>query len=293
MTWEFDGPQAATLGASATPGWSESWYCIAATVDAALNAGLARGINDWITLRRPFLANIYRIARVRATSTTNVRLSKAASVDNAFGTAADAAQVTCCALVDFTALPADLQDTTHHRRAEFRGLSTDMINGNVFEPGAAYNAMLRFCDQMGGHQTGTPVGVPVGQPWQIQVQSQFTPKQPLLGLVISGATNRFITVTNDFGPLDPGTKLRITGVKFPAFINRVWKVRATAGVGPQNSPYVLGNSRRELAGVWDGVGNIQQVDPVYRVCDQYSPVGLRTRATGRPSPLTRGRRSRG
>jgi hypothetical protein len=168
-----------------------------------------------------------------------------------------------------------------------------MIDGNIISPGAAYNALLSFCNLMGNHMTGMDPNPLLVQPYQVQFQNHFTERVPLLTLVIAGPTSRFLTVTNDFGPLAPGAKLRITGVKFPAFCNRIWKVRAVVGVGPQPSPYSLGNSRRQLAGVWDGVGFIQPVDPDYAVADQYSVIGLRTRATGRPSPLTRGRRSRG
>lgn len=287
-TWDFEGPQSAVVGLSANPGWSETWYQVENDVERALINGYNPAPDAWITLRRQFLSSTYRISRVRVSCVTNPRLTKGAVLIGMEGVQPKpAAQVNCCILADCTVLPTSPTDITHHRRVQLRGLPLEIINGDVIQNASPTLGLVRqFLNLVANHETNVSPRTFTPQ-WLIQFQDPTVRPVHLSGLAVAANPHR-ITITNEFGVLAPDSRIRLSGVKFPSFMNRVWKVISPT---PTDQPYTLGESKRQLAGVWDGTGKAVVVEPQYAPANQYTIVGLRSRDTGRPPTRSRGRRS--
>lgn len=299
ITWFFEGVQRSEQYSNSFVGWTESWYVESDSIDAALqaaantNPGLG---GSYLGYRLLCMPNMYRCVWVRASDPSNPRISKTAAVRNGSGILPPqtgntlAAQVTCALLVDFTVLPYTDQPGLHHRRFLIRGLSTTMINGNIVDrTAAAWSAMENFLNYLGKRPTGSPVPVPSPQgPYTMRHQSATPTKIDITALSL-GVNGQVFSITAALGPVSIGQKVILTGIKFPLNLNRTWTFI-------QDSPggvYVLGRSRKQLSGLWVAAqGGFAVIDnPKFKAPDQYLVIGLRTRHTGRPFRLTRGRRS--
>lgn len=285
-------------GASGVVGWTETWYqTVSGNIDAALtNAEVDR----YIALRTAFLSPIYSIPWVRCSDVANPRSSKTKGV-NAPGrygtksfnatTANRAGQVTCAVLVDFARLPTVPKEPVHHRRFLIRALPVDMIVGNILtNVSDSYKAFKKFLIYMGGHETGTNETGPNLPYWQLQfLDPLLSVNWNLVDLVPVVANPKTVTITSDALLLAArGARFIVSRVKEPRGVNRTWTV-LTPPAGGSNVA-VLGTSRFGITGTYDHQGQIRPANFGYGVPQQYLIIGLRTKHTGRPFHLTRGRR---
>lgn len=290
-------------GGGASYGFTETWYMVADSIEDALRQASTLGRTSsygYVTRRAACLPRMYFISWVRVSDTANPRLTKTANV-GIQGTAAEpdtgpvgasfAAQVTCALLVDFVKLPGtNPLDFTHHRRWLMRGLASDITNGNVINPDArSFNAIRDFLRFLARGQLNEVNfdNTPRRLFYLMRYTDPAALRSPITALTVA-ASLRQITVTSLL-PLALGDRVIITGVVAPQRVNRVWTAKENSTV---NNTTRLGTSPRDIAAA-DLVGDrprIRKANYLYGPPDQYVLIGLRTRITGRPFHLTRGRR---
>lgn len=306
MTWFFEGLQNATLGAGAAVGWTETWGLNQASNnidDAFTNAD----VTNYTNLRANCLSNQYRISFLRAVEipqpgTIAVRRVKIASLANVQGglsnPTAPGAQVQCSILLDLQKLPSGPGDKVHHRKFLLRGLSTDVINGNVINPAAAsWTAYKTFFDFIGNKPTGGVHGggflaTMLGVTYQDQVNF---PKIACPAITVDGANPRVISINPGLTAFVQGDVIRITGwsgldgVSF----NRAWTF-ISQQAGPPIAAF-FGRSRFDMEPGTSAFPNpafYQRVRLITGPFDQYAIIGLRNKRTGGVFHRLRGRSSR-
>jgi hypothetical protein len=323
VSFFFEGVQPSRRYASSTVGWTETWYY---ALDGGLDAMLdSPDVGRYILLRKAFMPSLYRIAWVRAADMANPRSSKTLAVDNGFGSYSGPpplvegvlgegavvlpgvptptvnptlkpSQVTCAVLVDFVRMPVGgpgLVEGAHHRRFLIRGLPDDLINGNVLNLGAqSYRRMRAFLDYVGNHQLPDPVSQVIPK-WLMAYQPAIAaPGYSGIALLTIDAGGRTIVLTPSValpaGAQAPGAKLKVYGLGYMSGINRIWTVLAYT---PVAGTYSLGTSRKQVFGtLLPGTGKVRFVQPAFGPANQYLIIGMRTKHTGRPFRLTRGKR---
>jgi hypothetical protein len=312
ITFFFESVQPATQYASASLGWTESWYAASETVtsiDAWFNHP---DVLAYLRLRVRILPPIYRIAWVRVSDEQHAGSFKIQALLSLFGTAPGPSngtqgeihgQVNCAVLVDLAKLPNPTQplDRTHHRKFLLRGLPVDVINGNVIDPNFAnWKNIQVFFNWLASKETGTatpptlPIGVgknnTIGLRYQNPANVAYLPA-PNIG--INAQDSRSIDLAQLL-PAPPGAKYQLTG--FPAkmrALNRLWTLRVAAALPTPVT--TLGRARRDLPEnliyTAPGTGKYREFDPVYGLFDQYTIIGLRNKKTGRLFHQLRGRSS--
>lgn len=313
VTFFFEGVQQARKYASATLGWTETFYGTStgfSTLDQWLNA---TDVNNYIQLRRATLPSTYRIAWVRVSDEGNVRSFKIRAINAGFGNSVEVTptpaqigpptiegQVQCALLVDLVRLPGSgppPESLTHHRRFLMRALPVDVINGNVVNNvGPNWRAIKVFLNWLAKHETGETapfVLAPLpNSTLGIRYQLESSPGWATLGAVaLAPGDPRSIVIANDVGVNAKQVRIR----RCPdnaRDLNRTWKVQSRTSVPTASS--VLGRAKRDLQnGVYSGTGAAQYlvVTPFYALFDQYTIIGLRTKKTGRLFRQLRGRAS--
>lgn len=307
VTFFLESVQSAGAYASASLGWTETWYGFGGpgTLDGWLTAP---DVEQYILLRRRCLPANYRIAWLRVSDEANPRAFKLRALFNKYGSAIDytleyqqqlvgtaRGQVQCALLVDMARLPTAANEVTHHRRFLLRALPADVINGNILNVGGPnWNAILAFFQFMGNHETaGRPSGTSPSTT-TLGVKYQDPGSAGWITLPAVSATPgdaRSITVAADVGA--SARRIRIRRVPDVARdLNRTWTVMSrTAGAA---GPSILGRAKRDLQNqVYSGVGpgQYEVVAPLYGIFNQYTIIGLRNKKTGRLFRQLRGRSS--
>jgi len=291
MTFFFEGFQTTKgVGGGSAVGWTETWYLT--TTGGIDDALFDPAVTTYIDQRRSFLPDQYFVAWVRASQTDKTRNTKVREVRGGIGQGPGAAaQVTCAVLADFTALPLQAGDHAHHRRFLIRGLSSNVIDGNVIHPNAVeWRRIELFLDYLAtGRIEGAPNPVPNPNRWQIRFLPGTVPFSGITLLKLEPGAPNYITVTAPNITQEEGTQWIIKGVRHPYYCNRTWTTIRPSLTG--TTTIQLGRSRRVISGDWDFSGQIAKVAYEYAAPSQMIVIGLRERDTGRPSRLTRGRRN--
>ena len=297
-TFFFEGAQKQLgIGGNSTVGFTETWYQTTTDLERALTRALLPG--NYISPRVQCLPRTLTITWVRVSEVDNPRATKVgysgqdgALVDpmnNRFEQGLG--QITCAVLADFTVLPGVAGTSGHHRRFLLRGLTPALTDNNVINPASLqYPKIRQFLDWLGKHQLpADPIPAFLGL-WHIRCNIDPVVEVNITGLVPSVLGPTLIDVTLQAPTaLAIGTKVRISGCKFPRGVNREWTVYQQ--IGALGAQYTLSKSRFAIAGTFQPPAVLRQPAFAYVPPNQYVIVGLRERKTGRPSRLPRGRRS--
>lgn len=306
MTWFFEGLQQATVGAGAAVGWTETWALRQASADID-QCFTNPDVLNYTNLRANCLSNQYRISFLRAsevkvpgtTAARRVKVASLAAVNGALITAVNGgAQVQCAILVDLMKLPVGGPlDKVHHRKFLLRGLSQDVISGNIINTGGAnWNAYKTFFDFIGNKvTTGVHGAGPRATQLGISYQDQVAfPKVPLPAVQILANGQQTIDLLTTLLPGIVGDQWRISGIPGVqgSFLNRIWTFISQAAGPPAVATF--GRSRVGLpitAIPFPNLGTLQRVGLQVGPLDQYAIIGLRSKRTGRVFHQLRGRSS--
>lgn len=324
----FEGVQAARSYSSSMVGWVETWYFTSSrAIDEAI---MDQAIDQYILKRRAFMPSLYRIVWVRMSDVANPRSTKTKAVFAGAGlysgpptnlpemvTLPDgstrpvqpqggptvnpnvaSAQVTCAVLVDFmrrgreAGAPPELPpEPSHHRRFLIRGLPADIMNGNVISTfSQSFSRLTAFLDYLGIHESAVPPAAgAVASPFKLRFLHPTSLRTyPITNLVVHPDNHRRVDLTATNLPATAkGDRVQIAGVKEMDRVNRFWTVVTNGALG---GPTLLGTAKRDING-GPGVSGYARINKYdYGPADQYLIIGLRTKSTGRPFRLTRGRR---
>lgn len=311
LTFFFEGVQAANKYASASIGWTETFYG---------NSNTPTKLDDWlqwvdvqtyIDLRRACMPSNYRIAWLRVSDEQNVRSYKIKALNSEFGGAKPViseagagqtvnGQVTCALLVDLARLPTSpTTEPTHHRKFLMRALPADVINGNVLNTDAPnWPAIKLFYDWLAFQEAGEPAvkklgagivkNTSVGLKYQDPAKALFTnlPQvSPIPGDARAITVSGVIAANND--------RVQFRRVPDSARdLNRIWRcinvIPAPAGAT------IFGRTKRDLQNATyggSGTGQFRVAAPIYNTFSEYTIIGLRNKKTGKLFRQLRGRAS--
>lgn len=314
ITFFFEGVQAANRYASASLGWTETFYGSGApaTVDAWLTAP---DVIAYIQLRRQTLPRIYRIAWLRVSDEANPRNFKIMAINSATGVALTPGittqsqvvansygQVQCALLVDLVHLQDNPTDHTHHRKFLMRALPADVIQGNVLNADAPnWPTIVNFLNWLANHESGAAVippgstfgGFALNSTLGLKYQNPALNTWNALGAVTPVAGDpRSIDVAGNLGPLAGRVRIR-RAPDANRFLNRVWSIAALTG-GPPPTATILGRAKKDItfdAYTPPGPAQWQLASPLYHIFEQYTIIGLRNKKTGKLFRQLRGRSS--
>jgi len=308
VTFFFESEQAPPAwGTGSSLGWTETSYL---EDPGSLDAAFASpDVQNYITLRRAFLANIYNMTFVRISLEGSPRVFKIFNVVGGVGAATwrsgqphRLGQVQCAILVDATKLPINSLDKSHHRRMLLRGLPTDLIDGNVIDSsGNNWPKVLTFLNFLftkpagGVHPAGNPQSAKLGiRYYDPSIQAVTVRKMESFGAAL-----KQIRVEPDVPEwilftANP-TRVVVTNVKDEPRLNRTWKFIARDGTAP-NIGMVFGQLTRPFYGGYinEDVPDVRmrRAAFLYSVPEEYTIIGLRNKKTGRVFRGLRGRSSK-
>lgn len=297
ITWFFEASQTQTagdVGPSALLGWSESWYReYPDNMDIETILGLNKTKTDvpgnYLFRRLPLLPKLYgtnfcRVSRVQPNG-IGVGLTKVANVNylGQLDIAPNAtAQTTCAVLVDMTAVVPEappLIPHSHRRQMFVRGLPIECISGNLFKPVGAYrNAFFRFLNMF----------VERGSTYRIRYRNTVASAWASLTGVAVQNNKRTLGVLPVPAGILRGQRVFIRRVKEPRALNKTYKALDVPTVA--GNPLIIGFTKDNFVGNWDGTGEIRADVMAFAVPTNYLVMGLRSRKIGRPTRPFRGRR---
>lgn len=294
VVYFFEGVQATDYGASSAVGWTETWYY---NSDLGIN-DLIRNpiIDDYATQRRKILHRIYRIAFVRVSVADQDHIFKIRTLVNQVGDlytgvfTFEPAQVQCGILTDMMFAQAD-GGKTHHKRFIIRGLTSDIINGNVIKrTSSTWAKVLAFLDYVAHHESGKAQTATSFSGFGIRYRPSPYANEVVQSITPLTSDRRYVTVVPNLDAAAPGDTVRIRRVSTPRGCNRAWRVISQ---NPGANSMVLGRSRLPIESTYTGEGEAYMFAETFLVAglQQYTVIGLRSHKTGKLFHQLRGRSS--